>query len=119
MKQNLYILTLFCTAILSYAQTNSFSTNENYVYSKTCLNEDCSKKSEAIQYSDGLGRTKQVINIKGTPLGRDIVTPIVYDDFGRTLKSYLPIPQNQTQNGAIYTDPHTNAPQSYGSDTHY
>ena len=107
------------TAILSYAQTNSFSTNENYVYSKTCLNEDCSKKSEAIQYSDGLGRAKQVINIKGTPLGRDIVTPIVYDEFGRTLKSYLPISQNQTQNGAIYTDPHANAPQSYGSDTHY
>ncbi|KUJ50904.1 DUF6443 domain-containing protein [Chryseobacterium sp. JAH] len=119
MKRNLNIFLLLLPTLLTYAQSNQFSANENYVYTKNCLNEDCSKKSEAIEYSDGLGRAKQVISIKATPLGRDIVTPIDYDDFGRNLKSYLPIPQNQTQNGAIYANPHTNAPQSYGTDIYY
>lgn len=119
MKRNLNIFLLLFATLLTYAQSNQFSADENYVYTKNCLNEDCSKKTEAIQYSDGLGRAKQVISIKSTPLGRDIVTPVDYDDFGRNLKSYLPIPQNQTQNGAIYATPHTNAPQSYGSDIYY
>ncbi|WP_159479086.1 DUF6443 domain-containing protein [Chryseobacterium sp. 18068] len=119
MKRSLNIFILLFTIIMSYAQTSQFSTTVNYVYSKNCLNDDCSRKSEVIQYFDELGRSKQIINIKGTPLGKDIVIPVEYDEFGRNLKSYLPIPQNQTQNGTIYENPHTNAPQTYGSDLYY
>ena len=106
-------------AVISYAQSNQFTTTLNYIYSKNCLNEDCSKKGETIKYFDEFGRSKQIINIKATPLGKDIVTPIEYDEFGRNLKSYLPIPQNQTQNGAVYENPQNNAPQTYGSDIYY
>ena len=72
-----------------------------------------------MQYSEGLGREKQVIAIKGSPSGKDIVTPTEYDAFGRVVKSYLPIPQSATQNGAVYTNPKSNASQTYGSDPYF
>ena len=85
-------------ASLSYAQTNT----ENYVQSKTCLNEDCTKISEAITYFDGLGRPKQVVSVKSTPSGKDLVTPVTYDGFGRKVKDILPVPAD-TQNSMIHT----------------
>lgn len=119
MKKRLNIFSLLFVAGLSYAQTGGLSTSENYVYTKNCLNEDCSKKTEAVQYSDGLGRIKQTISIKSTPNGKDIAVPVEYDNFGRQVRSYLPIPQPGTQNGAIYTDPKSNASQTYGSDPYF
>ncbi|WP_265430062.1 DUF6443 domain-containing protein, partial [Chryseobacterium sp. YIM B08800] len=62
-----------------------------------------SKTAETVQYFDGLGRPKQVVNIKASPLGNDVVTPIIYDGFGRQTRDYLPVPQLSTSNGAIYT----------------
>lgn len=83
---------------LSFAQ----SSNENYVQSKTCLNDDCSKRSETITYFDGLGRPKQIISVKSTPSGKDLVTPVTYDGFGRQVKNILPVPAD-TQNSSIHT----------------
>ncbi|WBV60642.1 DUF6443 domain-containing protein [Chryseobacterium camelliae] len=118
MKNRLSLFSLLFGVVIS-AQTTSLSTGENYIYTKNCLNEDCSKKTETVQYSDGLGRIKQTINIKATPAQKDIVIPSEYDNFGRQLRSYLPIPQSGTQNGAIYTDPKSNASQSYGTDQYF
>lgn len=94
------ILIGLLSAGLSNAQT---TTTENYISTTNCLNEDCTKKIETVQYFDLLGRAKQVVNVKATPLGKDIVTPIVYDDQGRQTRNYLPVPQNSTSNGAIYS----------------
>ncbi len=109
------------TLLFSFAihAQGGLSTDKNYVYTKNCLNEDCSKKSEAVQYSDDLGHTLQAIAIKATPGGKDVVTPFEYDAFGRPVKSYMPVPQAGTQNGAFYTDPKANAPQSYGADASF
>ena len=103
---------------LSQAQ---LTTTENYVYSKTYLDYNGTsptKTSESIQYFDGLGRPKQVVNIKASPTGKDVVTHIEYDGFGRQVKDYLPVPQQGTQNGAIYTSPLSNAtqPTIYGAE---
>jgi RHS repeat-associated protein len=104
---------------LSQAQ---LTTTENYVYSKTYLDYNSSgqptKSAETVQYFDGLGRPKQVVNIKASPTGKDVVTHIEYDVFGRQVKDYLPVPQQGTQNGAIYTSPLSNAtqPTLYGSE---
>jgi len=92
---------------LSNAQNQSSNT-ENYIYSKTYLDYDAvtglpTKTSETVQYFDGLGRPKQVVNVKASPQGKDVVTPILYDGFGRQVRDYLPVPQQGTQNGAIYT----------------
>ncbi|WP_175620826.1 DUF6443 domain-containing protein [Chryseobacterium schmidteae] len=112
------ISTLFVVG-LSHAQ--ALSTNENYVYSKTYLTDPTSstpKSVESVQYLDGLGRPKQVVNIKASPLQRDVVTHIEYDAFGRQVKDFLPVPQSGTANGAIVTNPLGNATQTdiYGSE---
>ncbi|WBV52269.1 DUF6443 domain-containing protein [Chryseobacterium gambrini] len=85
-------------AAMSFAQ----SQNENYIQSQSCLNDDCSRKSETITYFDGLGRPKQIISVKAAPGGKDLVTPITYDGFGRQVKNILPVPA-ATQNSSIHT----------------
>lgn len=117
MKKILSISSLLFVAMY-FAQTN-LTSSENYVYSKTCLNGDCSKVSENVQYFDGWGKPVQTIDIKATPLGRDIVSHIEYDPFGRQTKSYLPVPQATTQNGAIYASPLANASAIYGAEKIY
>lgn len=75
--------------------------NENYVHTVIPLIETTaintlsdSQKQESVTYMDGLGRPKQVVDLKaglksdGTPV--DIITHIVYDSFGRQTKEYLP-----------------------------
>ncbi|MXS72654.1 DUF6443 domain-containing protein [Chryseobacterium binzhouense] len=97
---------------------------ENYVYSKTYLSDPTlsnPKTSETVQYFDGLGRPKQVVNVKASPLGRDVVTHIEYDGFGRQVRDYLPVPQTFTANGSIFTAPldYASNPAIYGSEKIY
>ncbi|MDR6464272.1 DUF6443 domain-containing protein, partial [Chryseobacterium sediminis] len=99
------------------------SNTENYVYSKTYLSDPTLanvKSSETVQYFDGLGRPKQIVNIKASPLGKDVVTPIKYDAFGRQVQDYLPVPQAGTLNGAITPDPLSNVSSTpYGTEKIY
>ncbi|MDR6546535.1 RHS repeat-associated protein [Chryseobacterium rhizosphaerae] len=100
------------------------SNTENYIQSKTYLDYNGTtptKTSETVQYFDGLGRPKQVVNVKASPLGRDVVTHIEYDGFGRQVKDYLPVPQGGTLNGAIVPNPLANATQPgiYGQEKIY
>ncbi|RLJ30672.1 RHS repeat-associated protein [Chryseobacterium sp. 7] len=96
--KKIQLLGLLFTAITAYGQ----STTENFVQSKTCLNGDCTKKAESIIYFDGLGRPKQIVSVKSTTIGKDLVTPVTYDGFGRQVKDILPVPAN-TLNSAIHT----------------
>ncbi|MCK0160135.1 DUF6443 domain-containing protein [Allomuricauda sp. F6463D] len=88
-------------------QSVTFS-DENYVYSRTYQREKSSAAQinrssdvmEAIAYYDGLGRPMQQIAIKGSPVGKDIVTHIGYDAFGRSDKEWLPY---KASNGATGT----------------
>ncbi|KMQ58354.1 sugar-binding protein, partial [Chryseobacterium sp. BLS98] len=113
--------TLLLSNLVS-AQLTPLPNTENYIQSKTYLDYSGTtptKSSETVQYFDGLGRPKQIIGIKASPLGRDVVTPIEYDAFGRQVKDYLPVPQSGTQNGAIVPSPLTNASSVYGSEKIY
>src|SRR5205823_5942551 len=94
------VLSLF--GLIVVGMSHGQSSTENYVQSKTCLNDDCSRKSETITYFDGLGRAKQIISVKATPSGKDLVTPVTYDGFGRQTKNILPVPA-ATQNSLIHT----------------
>ncbi|MDR4892723.1 MULTISPECIES: DUF6443 domain-containing protein [unclassified Chryseobacterium] len=96
--KKIQLLGLLFTAMLTYAQ----STTENYIQSKTCLSGDCSKKTETVTYFDGLGRPKQIVSVKATTTGKDLVTPITYDAFGRQVKDILPVPASSL-NSAIHT----------------
>lgn len=46
--------------------------------------------SKSTQYFDGLGRLLQTVGWKVSPNQKDIVSPIVYDQFGREQYKYLP-----------------------------
>ncbi len=123
MNKLIFAITLFLAIGRSYAQT---TTTENFIYTRTYLEPVTStsttaKQSEDIQYFDGLGRPKQTINIKASPLGRDVVSHFEYDPYGRQVKEYLPIPQAVTQNGGIFSNPLTNAsqPNIYGPEKIY
>ncbi|MFC4686163.1 DUF6443 domain-containing protein [Epilithonimonas pallida] len=96
MKRIFLISGLLSLAINLNAQTST----ENYILSTTYLNENKTKKVQAIQYMDGLGRPKQSIAIKANPNGKDMVIPVEYDNYGRAAKSYLPLPVNSL-NGNI------------------
>lgn len=57
---------------------------ENYIATRTYLEATNTSSSSAkqfydIQYFDGLGRPKQVVNVKASPQGKDIVTYFEYD----------------------------------------
>ncbi|KAA2222935.1 DUF6443 domain-containing protein [Chryseobacterium sediminis] len=108
--------------IIGTAQAQLTNT-ENYVYSKTYLSDPTLpniKSTETVQYFDGLGRAKQIVNVKASPLGKDVVIPIKYDQFGRQVQDYLPVPQGGTLNGGIITDPLANVSSTpYGSEKIY
>uniref|UniRef100_UPI0025F8E10E DUF6443 domain-containing protein n=1 Tax=uncultured Chryseobacterium sp. TaxID=259322 RepID=UPI0025F8E10E len=102
---------------MSYGQASP-STTENYVYSKTYLSDPSAsspRTSETVQYFDGLGRPKQVVNVKASPSGKDLVTPIPYDGFGRQADSFLPAPM-ASQNGGIQSGVEASA-QGYHNDS--
>ncbi|WP_079241032.1 DUF6443 domain-containing protein [Chryseobacterium indologenes] len=122
MKKLILPIGVLLLSNLTYAQLSTISSNENYIQTKTYLDYNgtaATKSSETVQYFDGLGRPKQVINLQASPLGRDVVTHIEYDQFGRQLKDYLPVPQLSTSNGNYYSGPLGVYPTTYGNEKIY
>jgi RHS repeat-associated protein len=54
------------------------------------LNRSTCELMQTVQYFDGLGRSLQTVQVKGSPAGNDLVQPIAYDQFGREAVKYLP-----------------------------
>lgn len=122
MMKNIFIALSVFVIGQSYAQT----TTENYIQSREYLEpvtdtSTTAKQIKTVQYADGLGRPKQIVNVKSSPLGKDVVSHIEYNGFGKQIKEYLPVPQSSTQNGNFYTNPLSNAtqPDIYGSEKIY
>ncbi|WP_214225834.1 DUF6443 domain-containing protein [Pedobacter sp. B4-66] len=77
---------------------------------------DRTKVQANIQYFDGLGRPLQNVEWKGSPNMRDLVTPIVYDAYGREDKKYLPYTTTAvTSNGSYKTTAITDQNSFYTS----
>jgi len=90
---------------ISVDPTALVTVNENYIYSRTYLEPRTTTDPKAMQqqsvaYFDGLGRPKQQLSIKASPTGQDLVTYIPYDNFGRQIQSWLPVPI-ASQNGNL------------------
>ncbi|WP_129038224.1 DUF6443 domain-containing protein [Chryseobacterium sp. CH21] len=97
---------------------------ENYVQEKTYLepvevSSSNAKQINIVKYLDGLGRAKQTVMTKASPLGNDIITHFEYDTYGRQAKNYLPIPQIETKNGGYYEAPLNNVNSVYGAEKIY
>jgi RHS repeat-associated protein len=67
---------------------------------------DKTQVQTSIQYFDGLDRPIQTIQVKGSPNGRDIVQPYIYDSQGRDSVKYLPyaVSGSTSSDGGYKTD---------------
>lgn len=96
------MITIVCifSTICVIAQHTPSST-QNYIYVRTILKDNVKTEGDMqaltaddvraeVQYFDGLGRPLQNVSVKAAPDGKDIITPIAYDAFGRQDKNYLP-----------------------------
>ncbi|WP_415326259.1 DUF6443 domain-containing protein [Chryseobacterium sp. MMS23-Vi53] len=107
---------LFVSGLISAQATNT----ENYIRSRTYLesvidSSNTAKQIQTVQYFDGLGKPKQIVNVKASPTGKDLVTTIPYDTFGRQVDSWLPTPMS-TLNGGMQSGVESTA-QTYYNDT--
>lgn len=92
MKKLLYILVLF--PILAIGQTQSENYTKVTTYKKptttSISNPADTDATVQVTYYDGLGRPIQTIAGKQSNDGKDIITHMEYDQFGRQAKEYLP-----------------------------
>ncbi|UKB78206.1 DUF6443 domain-containing protein [Chryseobacterium sp. MEBOG07] len=79
--------------------SSNMPTTENYIYTRqylvpTTVSDGSLQQIQSVQFFDGLGRPKQSVSIKSTSTGKDLVTHIPYDNFGRQVDSWLPVPMS-------------------------
>ena len=105
-----------------YSNTDSVTPTSTVNYIKTTVYREPTETSSpnvahntSITYFDGLGRPMQVVSVGASPTGKDIVRPIVYDDFGREDVQHLPYVDN-TNNGAFRSDAITKQMEFYKND---
>jgi RHS repeat-associated protein len=88
MKKLLYILLLL--PVLALGQTTSQNYVKTLTYKDSTATSNAAKAQVKVTYLDGLGRPIQQTSGKASATGKDIITHIAYDDFGRQPKQYLP-----------------------------
>jgi RHS repeat-associated protein len=93
---SLYIVNPDCVP-----QTTALSAAQNYILTSVprvggitgtagLANRTTCELLQTVQYIDGLGRPLQTVQIKGSPLVKDIVQPYAYDAYSREATKYLP-----------------------------
>ena len=111
MKKTIYLL-LFLP-ILGLGQT----TTENFIKTTTYKGAGATLPQVQISYFDGLGRPIQQVAVGQSATGKNIVTPIVYDAFGRQVKDYLPY-SSGTNSMNIISQPIPNLISFYQTDAY-
>lgn len=88
MKKLLFFI--FLLPLLGYTQSGTYNYLKTNTYREETSTSDISKARADIIYYDGLGRPLQQISGKMSGTGKDLITHIEYDNFGRQAKKYLP-----------------------------
>lgn len=81
--------------------------NRNYIVTNTAQvsgltdantiqNLSAEKVAQQVSYFDGLGRSEQTVTTHGSTSKFDLVSPVVYDIYGREAKKYLPVVSGNT-----------------------
>jgi RHS repeat-associated protein len=65
------------------------------------INKPAAEIQVATSYADGLGRPIQTVVREESPAGKDIISPVVYDEYGRVSKEYLPYTYNSASPGTF------------------
>lgn len=120
--RNYFVVILILLSTRSFAQT--FTQQQNFVRadvvcvpgittSKGVNALPNGSKNTTINYYDGMGRETQVIQLKATPAGNDLVeSGVTYDNMGYVLREYLPF-ANTLSSGDFVTNMHNQAIQFY------
>ncbi|BDW93374.1 hypothetical protein MACH07_22060 [Flagellimonas marinaquae] len=95
--------------------------NENYIYSRTYQEPLDSEQKiaknrnviESLTYYDGLGRSMQRLAIKASPIEKDLVVHVGYDDLGRMDKEWLPFVAATGELGTYRSNPETDTEAFY------
>ena len=91
MKKILNLLVLLPIIVIGQTQSENYIKTTIYkVPTTTNPSPTDAEKAINVTYFDGLGRPIQQVAHKQSGSGKDIVTPIEYDAFGRQPKDYLP-----------------------------
>ncbi len=113
MKRN--ILTILFITLLSITLKGQVTT-QNYVNTRTVLNQQQTSYVDNIAYYDGIGRPLQTVEAataNGSPAGAAIATLQEYDNAGRQSNQWLPIPITGT-----YLDPSQFKTRAAGTSGH-
>lgn len=112
----LSLLVGFSISLPIQAQT----VGENYIKNTEYLSEkgESGAKKTVIVYYDGLGREKQTVQVGASPLGKDIIVHYEYDEFGRSVKDFLPVPTSGSS-GNLVADPLSVYNSYYGNPNSY
>ena len=92
MKKIIIVFTLFPFLVFSQSIDQNFVKSITYKQPTTTpiINPDITVANVKVNYYDGLGKLVQQIAHKQSNTGKDIVTHIEYDQYGRQTKEYLP-----------------------------
>ena len=98
MKKLRYLLLLVHILVLGQSNNQNWvkSTSYKVASQDTIANPTIQQANVQVSYYDGLGRPIQQIAGKQSNTGKDIVTHIEYDDFGRQTYEYLPLASSQS-----------------------
>nr|WP_319571059.1 DUF6443 domain-containing protein [uncultured Draconibacterium sp.] len=104
---------------------SSGNSGRNYIHTTTMLENVTDENTlssklriETIDYFDGLGRPIQNVTVQGAPDRKDIIHPIVYDEFGRETRKYLPYMGSNT-NGSFVSGATSACATYYSSNKGY
>jgi len=76
-----------------------------------------SEVRQSTEYFDGLGRTIQIVAKGLSPLGKDMITPTIYDQYGREQYKYLPFTSQNAVDGKFKLDPFAQQKLFYSNTT--
>lgn len=97
MKKLLFLLILFPALVLAQSTDQNYVKSISYKKPTSAGAFDASNPANAVvqvSYFDGLGRPIQQVAHKQSNSGKDIITHIEYDAFGRQTKEFLPFPNS-------------------------
>ena len=82
------------TFIIIPCVANAQQQGHNYIISRTFTNANATSSVDAVTYYDGIGRKIETIRKNASPDGRDLVSRIEYDNYGRIMTSWREVPIN-------------------------
>ncbi|MCU0341105.1 MAG: DUF6443 domain-containing protein, partial [Spirosomaceae bacterium] len=106
---------LICSLFeVTIGQTTSQNFVQTKTYKQTNANPtDAKQVNTTVEYADGLGRPLQTVQAVSSPTGKDVVSFVQYDAYGRQTQQFLPF--TATGAGAYQANPDGTQAGFYGS----